>query len=327
MPLILALALQAAQPASPPSVADPLDGLAFLLGHCWRGEIAPGVHDTHCFEPAYPPHFVRDRHEVTGGYAGETLYSQGRDAPQADYVYWSTTGGVSRGSMRVVGGVLDFGDEVHRGADGRESRIATTWRQVAPDAYEVRVTSAVSPGANRVIRYNRVAPEVRITDTRGPDGRTAMTHELVIPAPPADVYRALATAEGWRTWAVPLAWEQAGDQIETSYATGARPGDPRNIRQHFLLRVPDRLIAWRTVRTPAGFPHAEAFMAVTSIAELEPVAGGTRVRLTGAGYPAGAAGETLLGFFRDGNRTSLEQLRSRFASGPIDWTARSATGH
>jgi hypothetical protein len=63
---------------------------------------------------------------------------------------------------------------------------------------------------------------------------------------------------------------------------------------------------------------------VTSLVELEQACGGTRVRLSGIGYPAGSAGDTLLGFFREGNRTSLEQLRARFVSGPIDWSARRA---
>jgi len=103
-----------------------------------------------------------------------------------------------------------------------------------------------------------------------------------------------------------------------------QPGDTGNIRQQFLLRVPSRLIVFRTVQTPPRFPHAAEFKQVTSVVEIEPAGSGTRVRLSGVGYPAGAAGDTLLGFFREGNRTSLQQLRTRFVSGPIDWTARRA---
>ena len=58
---------------------------------------------------------------------------------------------------------------------------------------------------------------------------------------------------------------------------------------------------------------------------LEPAGEGrTRVRLTGAGYADSEAGRALLGFFRDGNRVSLERLRRRFASGPIDWSREQA---
>jgi uncharacterized protein YndB with AHSA1/START domain len=169
---------------------------------------------------------------------------------------------------------------------------------------------------------------VTVQEQAATDGSRTLTHELVVPAPPEQVYAAFTSAEGWRTWAVPHAWTPAGDPdlLETSYSPAAVPGDPRNIQQRFVLRVPSRLVAFRTVQTPPGFPHAAEFKQVTSLVEIEPVACGTRVRLSGVGYPAGAAGDALLGFFREGNRTSLEQLRARFVSGPVDWAARRAAG-
>jgi len=50
-------------------------------------------------------------------------------------------------------------------------------------------------------------------------------------------------------------------------------------------------------------------------------AGHTRVRLTGTGYADNEAGRLLFGFFRNGNSISLERLRQRFVSGPLDWAA------
>lgn len=229
--------------------------------------------------------------------------------------------------MRAHNGTLDFGDEVHRGRDGRETRIATNWRKLDETSYEVRITSAADPTGSRVVRYTRVdSAPVKIEEARNADGSRTLTHELVVPAPPEQVYAAFASAQGWRSWAVPHAWTAAGDPdlLETSYGAAAKPGDPGNIQQRFVLRVPSRLIAFRTVQTPPRFPHAAEFKQVTSIVELEPEGSGTRVRLSGIGYPAGVAGDTLLGFFREGNRTSLEQLRARFVSGPVDWAARQA---
>ncbi len=324
--LTFLLALSAALLTTPQ-----LEPMAFLVGHCWQGEFRNGARDTHCFEPAQGGRFIRDTHEVTGGYAGETMYSWNAEAGRVDYVYWANSGGVSRGSMTARGDVLDFGDEVHRGRDGREIRISTTWHRIGDDAYETRITSANDPTGSRVVRYTRLdrAP-VTISETRAPDGTTSLTHELVVAAPVEQVYAALATAEGWRSWAVPNAWPVAGDPdlIETSYAPGARAGDSANIQQRFLARVPNRLIVFRTTRFPPGFPDSEAFARTTAVFELEPVGSGTRVRLTGVGYPEGPAGERVRGFFREGNRMSLEQLRTRFVSGPIDWSQRRQTaGH
>ena len=123
----------------------------------------------------------------------------------------------------------------------------------------------------------------------------------------------LPRAEGWRTWAVPRAWASEPDIIETSYTMNAAPGDPSTIRQRILASIPGRLIVFRTVKAPDGFPNFDTFRQTTGVIELEPIGESrTHVRLTGAGYADTEAGRQLLGFFRDGNRTSLEQLRQRF---------------
>jgi uncharacterized protein YndB with AHSA1/START domain len=169
------------------------------------------------------------------------------------------------------------------------------------------------------------AQDVSVSDRREADGTLTLSHEVVVAAAPAQIWAAIATPEGWRTWAVPVSWiaPDDPDSIESSYDPAARPGDPSIIRQHFLARLPGRLLVFRTTRAPQGFPHFETYARVTSFFELDPVdAGHTRVRLTGAGYADDEAGRLLLGFFRDGNRVSLERLRDRFVDGPADWAAR-----
>jgi uncharacterized protein YndB with AHSA1/START domain len=169
------------------------------------------------------------------------------------------------------------------------------------------------------------AQEVTVSDRREADGTLTLSHEVVVAAPAAEIWAAISTPEGWRTWAVPVSWTAADDpdSIESSYDPAARPGDPTIIRQHFLARLPGRLLVFRTTRAPQGFPHFDVYARVTSFFEIEPVdAGHSRVRLTGAGYADNEAGRTLLGFFRDGNRVSLERLRDRFVNGPRDWAAR-----
>lgn len=160
-----------------------------------------------------------------------------------------------------------------------------------------------------------------------PDGSRTLTHELVVPAPATEAWKAVATLEGWKSWAVPSAWADPADPdaFETSYSLTAKPGDASNIVNRFIARLPGRIAVYRTTRTPKGFPHAQAYLGVTSFFEIEAIDDRqTRVRLTGTNYPAGAAGDALLGFFRAGNRQSLEALRDRFVSGPADWARKLA---
>jgi uncharacterized protein YndB with AHSA1/START domain len=158
------------------------------------------------------------------------------------------------------------------------------------------------------------APSQAATKALAPDGTHSMTHELVVDASPAEVWAAVSTVEGWKSWAVPVAWSPAPDLIETSYAADARPGDPSTIRQQILLRLPERLLVFRTVKAPAGFPDFDTYARVVSAFELEPAGDGrTRVRLTGTGYADSEAGRRLLGFFERGNAESLEALKARFA--------------
>ena len=321
----------AAAIAGQPVVRTELDPLAFLVGHCWRGEFAKGEQDTHCFEPVYNGQHVRDRHEVSGGarpYAGETLYSWSGGARAIEYTYWNSSGGISRGTVKPEDGRLNFGDEVYRGPSGKEMRISTHWRRIGEDAYEAVTTSAADPTGSRIVRYRRLAAApVRVERSRAPDGAHILSHEVVVAAEPKQVWDAIASAEGWKSWAVPAAWSAADDPdvIETSYNPAAAPGQDGNIKQRFLARIPGRMLAFRTIKAPRTFPDFDSYSRVTSMFELEPLPGGrTRVRLTGAGYPDSDAGKRLLGFFERGNSKSLEWLQARFVSGPADWKARFA---
>lgn len=168
------------------------------------------------------------------------------------------------------------------------------------------------------------AQDVDISDRREADGTLTLSHTVVVPAAREAVWAAISTPAGWRTWATPVSWvpEDQPDAIEGSYNPEARPGGTDLIRQHVLARLPGRLLVFRTVRAPQGFPHFDVYSRVTLFFELESVdSGHTRVRLTGTDYADSEAGRLLFGFFRDGNRISLERLRQRFVSGPLDWAA------
>lgn len=153
------------------------------------------------------------------------------------------------------------------------------------------------------------------------DGTRSLTTEVWVPATPAQVWDAVTTAEGWKRWAVPLAWQIEPDLIETSYEPGATPGGANTIQHRLLERVPNSRLVFRTVKTPANFPLADALASMKSTMELIPENGGTRVRLTGSFYPAGPAGDQLLAFFEDGNQQTLDSLAARFGLAPLDFLA------
>lgn len=185
-------------------------------------------------------------------------------------------------------------------------------------AFAALMAAGVLPGAAGTAEPVRVAVN---TET---DGSRTMVHETLVDAPIADVWIAISTPQGWITWAVPRAWISPGnpDVIETSYDPADRPGSPGTIRQHFVARIPGRLLVFRTIKTPEGFVHSETYRGVTSIFELEPAGLQTRVRLTSLGYPDTDAGNELVSFFKDGNAKTLENLRRRFLNGPVDWNKR-----
>lgn len=168
------------------------------------------------------------------------------------------------------------------------------------------------------------AQDVTVAERHEADGTLTLAHEVIVPAAQTDVWAAISTPAGWMTWAVAVSWTVADepDSIEGSYRAAARPGDPDLIRQHFIVRLPERLLVFQTTRAPEGFPHFETYQRVVTVFELEAVdAGHTRVRLTGTRYADSEAGRQLFGFFREGNRISLERLRDRFVRGPVDWSA------
>lgn len=318
---MLALVIIAA--VAPEAGLKPLD---FLVGHCWQAEFKPGTTDTHCFETAYDGKHIRDRHHVTGGYAGETLYSWDGKAGLVAYTYWNSLGGVSRGTMRPAGDTLDFGDEAYTAPDGRSARISTFWRVAGPDRYEAVTRSADMPSMNRAVLYRRVPPPIAVTEARLTDGSHILTHETIVAAPIDKVWASVATAEGWRGWAAPLARMAGNAILETSYDPAAAPGSAATIQQKIDAIVAPRVFAFRTVKAPQGFPHFDSYAPVRSAIELEPVGPTrTRVRLTGSGYPDTEAGRQLLGFFRDGNGVSLERLQRSLAQGPIDWSKETSS--
>ncbi len=137
----------------------------------------------------------------------------------------------------------------------------------------------------------------------------------LIPAPPAAVWQALTTADGWRRMGVPFAVLdfRIGGTIETNYSAAARLGQPDNIRNQIAAFIPGRMLALRNIQAPPSFPYPEAFAKTVTVFELKGEGAGTRLTVTGVGYGQGPAYDWLLDKFKEGDAWTLKQLADSFA--------------
>lgn len=155
-----------------------------------------------------------------------------------------------------------------------------------------------------------------------PGGGRVLQLSIVVNAPPAAVWEAFTTSEGFRTWAVPVAWVdlRVGGMMESSYQPTAKVGDAENIKNQIVAYVPGRLLSIRNVQTPSGLKHRELFGQVVNTIEFEDFgAGRTRVTMTGVGWGPGEGFDYLYRHFEWGNAWSLAELKKRFDTGPVDW--------
>lgn len=160
-----------------------------------------------------------------------------------------------------------------------------------------------------------------------PDGDRVLQLSIVVKATPAEVWRAFTTGEGYREWVAPVARiDLAVDgMIEASYNAKASIGDPNNIRNRIVAYVPERMLSIRNVQAPTQLPYRELFPQISTTIELEDLGQGrTRVMLTAVGYGKGVGFDTLYRHFEWGNAYTLNELKQRFDTGPVDWAALEA---
>ncbi|HZX26028.1 MAG TPA: hypothetical protein VFF16_03095 [Telluria sp.] len=128
-------------PTPPPVVAniiEPLRPMAFLAGHCWRGDIpATMMSDEHCFSWVLNGHVMRDTHTVrTPGkpdFVGETTYFWNPAGKTVEYLYLASTGAFSRGVMETTANTLYVPPQ---GDGANPVPVRSHWAPQGDDAYE-----------------------------------------------------------------------------------------------------------------------------------------------------------------------------------------------
>lgn len=158
------------------------------------------------------------------------------------------------------------------------------------------------------------------------DGSRTMDLSIEVPAGASDVWTALTTTDGWRSWAAPVAHVdfRLGGIIETSYNPAAAAGAPGNIRNQIVAFIPGRMLAIRNVQAPPKTAFdVPAFQSLHTVVLVEPVEPArSRVSVIQPGYRTGEPWDTVYKHFAWGNAWTLEQLKARFVEGPTDWKKR-----
>ncbi len=119
---------------------EPLRPMAFLAGHCWKGEFPGGKQtDEHCFQWMLGGRAMRDSHTVRApgrpDYIGETTYYWEPGTRTLEYLYIENLGGVARGTVESVAGGLNFpATEFH--SEGETLTYRSRWSRISDDTYE-----------------------------------------------------------------------------------------------------------------------------------------------------------------------------------------------
>jgi len=119
---------------------EPLQPMAFLAGHCWKGDFPGGKEtDEHCFAWLYDGKALRDTHTVRApgrpDYIGETTYYWDSAAKRVEFVYIENLGGISRGNMQSMPEALIFPPTQYV-ADGQAMTYRVRWTRLSDTSYE-----------------------------------------------------------------------------------------------------------------------------------------------------------------------------------------------
>ena len=119
---------------------EPLRPMAFLAGHCWKGDFADGKQtDEHCFAWLYDGKALRDTHTVRApgrpDYVGETTYYWDSASKRVEFIYIENLGGMSRGSMESMPDAFVF-PATQYVADGQSMTYRVRWTKLSDTSYE-----------------------------------------------------------------------------------------------------------------------------------------------------------------------------------------------
>ena len=140
--------------------------------------------------------------------------------------------------------------------------------------------------------------------------------EGVVNAPVNKVWQEWTTKEGIESWMVNKTEFdlKVGALWRTSYSKDSNLNDDASIHHTILAFDPGRMLSFRTVKVPKGFPFPDALAKTWCVVYLEPVGEKqTKVTLRMLGYDDTEDSKKMRGFFEQGNKQTIDQLVKKFA--------------
>ena len=148
-----------------------------------------------------------------------------------------------------------------------------------------------------------------------PPAPAIITSEAILNAPLDDVWKAWTTREGIESWMVAKTdfKLEIGATWRTSYSKESTLDDDSTIQHLILAYDQGRMLAFRTVKPPKGFPFPSALAKTWTVVYLEPRgAAKTHITVRMNGYTEDEESQKMRAFFERGNRITLESLVKRF---------------
>lgn len=139
--------------------------------------------------------------------------------------------------------------------------------------------------------------------------------EGYVNAPVAEVWRVFTTADGLKTAGIGQAAVdlRVGGSIRSREAVGGVLGDEQTLIRDILAYDPERMLALRVSRPPAGFAHAEALASTWTVIYFTPSGDDmTHVRIVGLGYSDDSGSQALRQWAARSDRETLDTVAKRY---------------
>jgi uncharacterized protein YndB with AHSA1/START domain len=164
--------------------------------------------------------------------------------------------------------------------------------------------------------------KVTSTSYVAPTGERVLRHEVDVPAPLADVWNAMTTSEGIRSFIAPVTLVElkSGGCYCTNYTPGTHIGDKGTISNRVLSYIPQQMLSAKInlVDIFPPQPRAEnSLFLVLEFSARDPQS--THVKASLLGFGTGEQWDKVYKFFDTGNAYTFGQLYKRFVVGPKKW--------